>query len=155
MVKRWNANPKVWGSIPRGDSEFFLYPMLVTRRKKSFLIIHRAQNLPSLLFLSNNKLYVYIWIIKVVWLLTTRIWVVFSIPARRPWCSNSSFWLFRIPTKKFWLIRDKGTGKLTPTRIDQYHPQDGSRTIFSYEETGVSHQFIRRGGSSAWTTETG
>ena len=89
VVKRWNANPKVWGSIPRGDSEFFLYPMLVTRRKKTFLILHRAQNLPSLLFLSSNKFYVYIWIIKVVWLLTTRIWVVFSIPARRPWCSNS------------------------------------------------------------------
>ena len=29
-------NPKVWGSIPHGDSEFFLRPTLVIRRKTSF-----------------------------------------------------------------------------------------------------------------------
>ena len=31
-------NPKVWGSIPQGDSESFLCPTLVTRRKTSFSI---------------------------------------------------------------------------------------------------------------------
>ena len=29
-------------------------------KTKTFLILHRAQNLPSLLFLSSNKFYVYI-----------------------------------------------------------------------------------------------
>ena len=32
-------NPKVWGSIPHGNSEFFLCPTLVTRRKGSFSLI--------------------------------------------------------------------------------------------------------------------
>ena len=32
-----------------------------------------------------------IWSIKAVSPLTAHIWVVFSIPARRPWCSNSHF----------------------------------------------------------------
>ena len=36
-------------------SEFFLCPTLVTRQKTSFLILYRAQNLPSLLFLSTNS----------------------------------------------------------------------------------------------------
>ena len=31
-------NAKIWGSIPHGDSEFFLWPMLVTRRKTSFSV---------------------------------------------------------------------------------------------------------------------
>ena len=31
-------NPKVWGSIPHEDSEFFLCPTLVTRRKPHFSI---------------------------------------------------------------------------------------------------------------------
>ena len=33
---RWAQNPKVWGSIPHGDSEVILFPSLVTRRKTSF-----------------------------------------------------------------------------------------------------------------------
>ena len=33
---RWAQNPKVWGSIPHGDSEIILFPSLVTRRKTSF-----------------------------------------------------------------------------------------------------------------------
>ena len=36
------------------------------------------------------------------------------------------------------MIRDKQTGELTPG-IDQYQPQDGSATVFSYEETDMSH----------------
>ena len=37
------------------DSEFFLCPTLVTRRKKHLsLFLYRAQNLPSLLFLPTN-----------------------------------------------------------------------------------------------------
>nr|XP_058947706.1 uncharacterized protein LOC131775615 [Pocillopora verrucosa] len=39
----------------------------------------------------------------------------------------------------YWMIRDKQTGNLTPTGIDQYQPQNGSTTVFSYEETGMSH----------------
>ena len=31
-------NLKVWGSIPHGDSQFFLCPTLVTRRKTSFFL---------------------------------------------------------------------------------------------------------------------
>ena len=30
-------NPKIWGSIPHGESEFFLCLTLVTRRKNIFL----------------------------------------------------------------------------------------------------------------------
>ena len=37
VVEHRSANPKVWGSIPHGDSEFFLCPTLVTRRKNIFL----------------------------------------------------------------------------------------------------------------------
>ena len=33
----WAQNPKAWGSVPHGDSEFFLCPTLVTRWKKIFL----------------------------------------------------------------------------------------------------------------------
>ena len=35
--------PKVWGSIPHGDSEFFLCPMLLKKQKSSFFknyIVH-------------------------------------------------------------------------------------------------------------------
>ena len=39
-VVQWKSigvrNPKVWGSIPHGDSECFLCPTLVTRRKNIF-----------------------------------------------------------------------------------------------------------------------
>ena len=48
--RRMARNPKVRGSIPHGDSEFFLSPILVTRRKITFTISYRAQNLPSFLF---------------------------------------------------------------------------------------------------------
>ena len=37
LLSGWSIgarNPKVWGSIPHRDSEFFLCPTLVTRRKK-------------------------------------------------------------------------------------------------------------------------
>ena len=41
-VARWQSieaqNPKVWGSILHRDSEFFLCPTLVTRRRTSFCI---------------------------------------------------------------------------------------------------------------------
>ena len=40
MAQWWSIGaryPKVWGSIPHGDSEFFLCPTLVTRRTKIFL----------------------------------------------------------------------------------------------------------------------
>ena len=43
----------IWGSIPRGDSEFFLCPTLVTRRKNIFLNSLLSSKLPSLLFLSK------------------------------------------------------------------------------------------------------
>ena len=35
-IRVWN--PKVWCSIPHGDSEFFLCPMLVARWKNIFLL---------------------------------------------------------------------------------------------------------------------
>ena len=40
IVAQWQSigNPKVWGSIPQGDSEFFLCPTLVIRRKASLSI---------------------------------------------------------------------------------------------------------------------
>ena len=43
----------IWGSIPRGDSEFFLCPTLVTRRKNILLNSLLNSKLPSLLFLSK------------------------------------------------------------------------------------------------------
>ena len=43
----------IWGSIPRGDSEFFLCPTLVTRRKNILLNSLLSSKLPSLLFLSK------------------------------------------------------------------------------------------------------
>lgn len=47
-----------WGSISHRDSEFFLCPMLVTRRKTSFLFIYRAQNFTSLLFYLGHYMYI-------------------------------------------------------------------------------------------------
>ena len=48
-------NPKVWGSIPHGDSEFSLCPTLWQDKKKHLsLFLYRAQNLSSLLFLPIN-----------------------------------------------------------------------------------------------------
>ena len=41
-------NPKVRGSIPHGDSEFFLCPMLMTRRKKSVFNVFFIVNLREL-----------------------------------------------------------------------------------------------------------
>ena len=40
-------------SIPHRDSELFLCPTLVTRRKNLSLFLYKAQNLPSLLFQST------------------------------------------------------------------------------------------------------
>lgn len=40
--------------------------------------------------------------------------------------------------KRYWLIKDKESGHLTPTGIDQYQPKNGSTTVFTYE-TGASH----------------
>ena len=37
VLEHRSANPKVWGSIPHGDLEYFLCPTLVTRRKHIFL----------------------------------------------------------------------------------------------------------------------
>ena len=39
-------NSKVWGSIPHEDSELFLCPTLVTRRKKSYSISLPSSKLP-------------------------------------------------------------------------------------------------------------
>ena len=47
-------NPKIWGSILHGDSEFFFVPRSWQDEKTSFLILHRAQNLPSLLFCQKH-----------------------------------------------------------------------------------------------------
>ena len=54
--KAWQLSTQLRLSpIPHGDSEFFLCPTFVTRRKTSILILNRAQNLPSLLFLSTDN----------------------------------------------------------------------------------------------------
>ena len=47
-------NLKVRGSIPHGDSEFFLCPVLVTRQKTSFLIMRKVWFLIVAKF-SDNK----------------------------------------------------------------------------------------------------
>ena len=36
VLEHWSANPKLWGSTPLEDSEFFLCPTRVKRRKTSF-----------------------------------------------------------------------------------------------------------------------
>ena len=51
---RWARNPKVWGSIPRGDSEVFLFPTLVTKRKTSFSISLPSSKLTISLILITN-----------------------------------------------------------------------------------------------------
>ena len=47
-----SAEAKVCGSIPQGDSEFFLCPTLVTRRKTSFSI---PRNCGIMFFFSVNE----------------------------------------------------------------------------------------------------
>ena len=54
VVEHRNANPKVWGSIPHGDSEFFLCPTLVTRRKNIFLNSSSSSKLTISTFLSSS-----------------------------------------------------------------------------------------------------
>ena len=56
VVGHPSANPKVWGSIPHGDSEFFLCPTLVTLRKTSFSI-----SLPSTKLTISLILGVFLW----------------------------------------------------------------------------------------------
>ena len=51
---RWAQNPKVWGSIPHGDSEVFLFPSFVTRRKTSFSISLPSSKLTKSLILFTN-----------------------------------------------------------------------------------------------------
>ena len=48
-------NPKVWGSIPHGDSEFFLCPTLLTRRKKHLsFFFYRAHHLSYFIYVYFN-----------------------------------------------------------------------------------------------------
>ena len=58
-VAQWKnigaRNPKLWGSIPRGDLEFYLGPALVTRRKTSFFISLPSSKLTISLFLFTTK----------------------------------------------------------------------------------------------------
>ena len=51
---RWAQNPKVWGSIPHGDSEVILFPSFVTRRKTSFSISLPSSKLTKSLILFTN-----------------------------------------------------------------------------------------------------
>ena len=50
-------NPKVWGSIPHGDSEFFLCPTLVTKRKTSFSISLSSLKITIFLILFTINIY--------------------------------------------------------------------------------------------------
>ena len=54
MVEHRSANPKVWGSIPQGDSELFLCLTLVTRQKHLLQQLSSLQRLHSWLQLSLN-----------------------------------------------------------------------------------------------------
>ena len=51
---RWAQNPKVWGSIPHGDSEVILFPSFVRRRKTSFSISLPSSKLTKSLILFTN-----------------------------------------------------------------------------------------------------
>ena len=51
------GNPKVWGSIPHGDSEFFLCPTLVTKRKTSFSISLSSLKITIFLVLFTINIY--------------------------------------------------------------------------------------------------
>ena len=42
-IRVWN--PKVWGLIPHGDSEFFLCPTLVTKRKKLLSLCYNCSKI--------------------------------------------------------------------------------------------------------------
>ena len=58
------SNPKVWGSIPHGDSEFFLCTTLVTRRKTSFSIyLPSSKMTTSLILFTNMTLSTSTWLI--------------------------------------------------------------------------------------------
>ena len=59
VLEHRSSHPKVWGSIPHGDSEFFLCPTFVTRRKNIFLtffIFWQRQVSVILLFSINSIL---------------------------------------------------------------------------------------------------
>ena len=58
----WSVALKVWGSIPHGNSEFFLCPTLVTRRKTSFSISSLSSKLTISLILFTS------WVILAFWL---------------------------------------------------------------------------------------
>ena len=66
-------------------SEFFLCPMLMTRKKHLSLFLHRAQNLPSFLFyiqnITSTLLILAIWRMRVMYKLC-------NVP-----CSLESLWL--------------------------------------------------------------
>ena len=47
VVEHGNAEPGVWGSIPHGNLEFFLYPTLMTRWKTSFSLKYSSPWMPK------------------------------------------------------------------------------------------------------------
>ena len=57
LLRAWDKgkrNPKVWGLISHGDSELFLCPTLVTRRKKILLYFFTELKTYHLSFLLTN-----------------------------------------------------------------------------------------------------
>ena len=61
----WSVALEVWGSIPHGNSEFFLCPRLVTRPKTSFSISSLSSKLTISLILFTS------WVILAFWLVLT------------------------------------------------------------------------------------
>ena len=62
---------KVWGSIPHGDSELFLCPTLVTRRKTSFSISSLSSKLTISLILFTSWMILAFWLVLAYDLLET------------------------------------------------------------------------------------
>ena len=61
----WSVALEVWGSIPHGNSEFFLCPTLVTRQKTSFFISSLSSKLTISLIIFTS------WMILAFWLVLT------------------------------------------------------------------------------------
>ena len=108
-IRVWN--PKVWGLIPHGDSEFFLCPMLVIRQKYLFYFFtklktyHHSYYFIKMVLLTSLILAVCRTHVITIWtlgwaLLITSVWLSYRVLEHRIQRSDV---LFLMGTQNFFL----------------------------------------------------
>ena len=134
LRRRWARNPKVWGSIPHGDTEVFLFPTLVTRRKTSFSISLPSSKLTISLILITNMtpstlLILAVCRTRVIW----NLWQT-SLTVESLWLSGGA--------SKRGIRRSEVRILMRTQKCSFSHARDKTKNIF-LEKLLFSHQFSR------------